>query len=60
MKTKIIILGVLLTLIPAVANARGHKPKMYHYTITHHHSTHIKPPRWLKLKSKVLKNVSGT
>ena len=44
MKTKVIILGVLLTLIPAVANAKANKPQKYHYTMTFHRSTHIKCP----------------
>ena len=44
MKTKVIILGVLLTLIPAVANAKTHKPQKYHYTMTYHRPTHIKCP----------------
>ena len=43
MKTKVIILGVLLTLIPAVANAKTTTNK-WHYTMTYHRLVHIKCP----------------
>jgi hypothetical protein len=42
MKTKVIILGVLLTLIPAVANAKGH------HSNPNHGLRHIHLPRHYK------------
>jgi len=43
MKTKIIVLGIALALMPNMAQAKSNSHK-WHYTMTYHRPTHVRCP----------------